>query len=57
MPEHDIPSIQEALRRGADLSGSSVPPILNKVSCPDNPPTFNRTNKYTSGFQNLVSIS
>jgi V-type H+-transporting ATPase subunit a len=54
MPEHDIGSIQEALRRGADLSGSTVPPILNRVACPDSPPTFNRTDKYTSGFQNLI---
>ena len=51
MPELDIPSIQEALRRGADLSGSTVPPILNKVSTSELPPTFNRTDKYTSGFQ------
>jgi hypothetical protein len=54
MPEHDIGSIQEALRRGADLSGSTVPPILNRVDCSDSPPTFNRTDKYTSGFQNLI---
>ena len=32
MPEHDIPLIQAALNRGADLSGSTIPPILNTVA-------------------------
>ena len=54
MPEHDLPAIQEALKRGADLSGSTIPPILNKVTCPQSPPTFNRTDKFTSGFQSLI---
>ena len=51
MPERDIPVIQECLRRGADASGASLPPILNKVDTPQSPPTYNRTNKYTAGFQ------
>lgn len=54
MPQLDIPIIQEALRRGADRSGSTIPPILNSVVTEADPPTFNRVNKYTSGFQNLV---
>lgn len=55
MPEHDIQIIQEALQRGADASGSTIPPILNSVAYVDEtPPTFNRLNKYTRGFQNLV---
>ncbi|TRY71734.1 hypothetical protein TCAL_03410, partial [Tigriopus californicus] len=55
MPEHDIQVIQEALQRGADASGSTIPPILNSVAYVDEmPPTFNRLNKYTSGFQSLV---
>jgi V-type H+-transporting ATPase subunit a len=57
MPEHDIPMIQEALNRGAERSGSAIPPILNTVESGHDaspPPTFNRLNKYTCGFQNLV---
>ena len=54
MPENDLVIIQESLRRGANLSGSTIPPILNTVASLDDPPTFNRTNKYTSGFQALI---
>ena len=43
--------VQAALNRGADLSGSTIPPILNTVAATQDPPTFNRTNKYTYGFQ------
>ena len=42
LPEHDIPRIQEALKRGADKSGSTIQPILNSVATTDDPPTFNR---------------
>lgn len=34
--------------------GSSVSHILNKINTSEDPPTYNRTNKFTSGFQNLV---
>eukprot|EP00095_Tigriopus_kingsejongensis_P004409 snap_masked-scaffold93_size381549-processed-gene-2.18 protein:Tk04409 transcript:snap_masked-scaffold93_size381549-processed-gene-2.18-mRNA-1 annotation:"vacuolar proton translocating atpase 116 kda subunit a" len=55
MPENDLQVIQEALRRGAETSGSTIPPILNLVTYIDEtPPTFNRLSKYTAGFQNLV---
>jgi V-type H+-transporting ATPase subunit a len=54
MPAYDIPMIQEALKRGADLSGLTVAPIPMEVSCPDFPPTFNRTDKFTSGFQESI---
>jgi len=31
-----------------------VPPILNRMTTREVPPTFHRTNKFTVGFQNLV---
>ena len=37
-----------------ERSGSSVPPILNRMTTREVPPTYNRTNKFTSGFQNIV---
>jgi V-type H+-transporting ATPase subunit a len=37
-----------------ERSGSSVPPILNRMMTREVPPTYNRTNKFTAGFQNLV---
>ena len=37
-----------------ELSGSSMVPILTAVQSKTAPPTFNRTNKFTAGFQNIV---
>lgn len=37
-----------------ELSGSSMAPILTAVQSKTAPPTFNRTNKFTAGFQNIV---
>lgn len=54
VPVLDIETIQLALRRGTERSGSSVPPILNRMETFENPPTYNRTNKFTKGFQTLI---
>lgn len=37
-----------------ERSGSTVPSILNRMETKETPPTYNRTNKFTSGFQNIV---
>lgn len=37
-----------------ERSGSSVPPILNRMQTFENPPTYNRTNKFTKAFQTLI---
>ncbi|KAK0090199.1 hypothetical protein PV325_002269 [Microctonus aethiopoides] len=54
VPVLDIETIQLALRRGTERSGSSVPPILNRMESFEDPPTYNRTNKFTKGFQTLI---
>ncbi|KAB5553753.1 hypothetical protein PHYPO_G00042290 [Pangasianodon hypophthalmus] len=53
-PLSDLDSIQLALRRGTEKSGSTVPSILNRMQTKQIPPTYNKTNKFTSGFQNIV---
>ncbi|XP_040857602.1 V-type proton ATPase 116 kDa subunit a1 isoform X21 [Ochotona curzoniae] len=53
-PVTDLDSIQFALRRGTEHSGSTVPSILNRMQTNQTPPTYNKTNKFTCGFQNLV---
>ncbi|KAM3921186.1 V-type proton ATPase 116 kDa subunit a 1 isoform 3-T3 [Leptodactylus fuscus] len=53
-PVADLDSIQFALRRGTEHSGSTVPSILNRMQTNQTPPTYNKTNKFTYGFQNLV---
>uniref|UniRef100_A0A8D0PN01 V-type proton ATPase subunit a n=1 Tax=Sus scrofa TaxID=9823 RepID=A0A8D0PN01_PIG len=53
-PVTDLDSIQFALRRGTEHSGSTVPSILNRMQTNQTPPTYNKTNKFTCGFQNIV---
>jgi V-type H+-transporting ATPase subunit a len=54
VPTDDMDFVEAALRRGVEQAGSSVPPILNKMKTKETPPTYNRTNKITRGFQNLI---
>jgi V-type H+-transporting ATPase subunit a len=35
-------------------SGTSIPPILHELKTHKTPPTFNRTNKFTEGFQTIM---
>ncbi|XP_044802868.2 V-type proton ATPase 116 kDa subunit a isoform X2 [Bubalus bubalis] len=53
-PVADTVRIRRALEQGMELSGSSMVPILTAVQSKTAPPTFNRTNKFTAGFQNIV---
>ncbi|KAM7532787.1 hypothetical protein Aperf_G00000129423 [Anoplocephala perfoliata] len=50
----DLDAVQMALRRGMELSNSSLQPILNRLQTNEQPPTFHRVNKFTAAFQNLV---
>ncbi|KAM4675760.1 V-type proton ATPase 116 kDa subunit a 4-like [Discoglossus pictus] len=53
-PKADRDRIKLALHRGTERSGSTTDPIMTNISTPLEPPTFNRTNKFTYGFQNIV---
>ncbi|CAG8444314.1 4229_t:CDS:10 [Acaulospora colombiana] len=53
-PKNDIEQIQNALRKVTEESGSTVPSILNELRTTKEPPTFQRVNKFTSGFQEIV---
>jgi len=46
--------IQDALKRANERSGTLVPSIVNVVKTREQPPTFFRTNKFTSSFQGIV---
>lgn len=54
-PEVDMDRIRFALSRGANRSGSTVPSILNRLETNESPPTLNKANKVTSGFQVIRS--
>uniref|UniRef100_A0A8C5EZ10 V-type proton ATPase subunit a n=1 Tax=Gouania willdenowi TaxID=441366 RepID=A0A8C5EZ10_GOUWI len=53
-PVDDIPLLRGALEEGSRKSGASVPSFVNRIPTTDTPPTLIRTNKFTSGFQNIV---
>ncbi|XP_075549552.1 V-type ATPase subunit a family protein Vha100-1 isoform X2 [Dermacentor variabilis] len=50
----DLEKIQMALHRGTDRGGNTVPSILNRMETKETPPTYNRTNRFTVGFQSIV---
>lgn len=51
----DVQRIHVALQSAANRSGSNVPSIMNPMETKETPPTYNRTNKVTSGFQGIVN--
>jgi len=55
MPTRDIPHIRASITSQAQAVGSTVSPTIEKVLTTEQKPTFNRTNKYTSGFQELIN--
>ncbi|XP_012288952.1 V-type proton ATPase 116 kDa subunit a isoform X2 [Orussus abietinus] len=54
VPIADLAVVQNCLTEGSRLCGSSIPSFLNVIHTAEDPPTFNRTNKFTRGFQNLI---
>lgn len=50
----EIPQIQEALQRAAFDSNAQVGAIIQVLHTKEMPPTFFRTNKFTSAFQEIV---
>ncbi|KAJ7309750.1 hypothetical protein JRQ81_007815 [Phrynocephalus forsythii] len=53
-PVSDLPNMRQALEEGSRESGASVPSFMNTIPTRETPPTLIRTNKFTSGFQNIV---
>ncbi|KAJ1362356.1 hypothetical protein KIN20_021881 [Parelaphostrongylus tenuis] len=54
IPEKEMDTVNLALVEGLKASGSDVSPILNVVTPLTAPPTYHRTNKFTSVFQSIV---
>ncbi|XP_052263356.1 V-type proton ATPase 116 kDa subunit a 1-like isoform X2 [Dreissena polymorpha] len=53
-PVKVLDQVQDALRHGQEMSGSSVPNILHRMKCKETPPTYFTTNKFTKIFQSIV---
>ncbi|WKY07312.1 hypothetical protein Q1695_007057 [Nippostrongylus brasiliensis] len=54
IPEKEMDVVHAALLEGLKSSGCDVSPILNEMTPQSPPPTFHRTNKFTSVFQSIV---
>ncbi|XP_055850494.1 V-type proton ATPase 116 kDa subunit a 1-like [Episyrphus balteatus] len=54
VPTRDLKIVQDALARGSAAVGNSITSFLNVIESNESPPTYNRTNKFTQGFQNLI---
>ncbi|CAO1438885.1 unnamed protein product [Diamesa hyperborea] len=54
IPSNDVSLVQKALFDGSKAVGSTISSFMNVISTTETPPTFNRTNKFTQGFQNLI---
>lgn len=55
IPDSEIPRIRDALDKETKRSDANFQTIINYVPTREEPPTFNRTDKFTSGFQNIVN--
>ncbi|XP_046697276.1 V-type proton ATPase 116 kDa subunit a isoform X1 [Silurus meridionalis] len=53
-PVNDLPALRRALEDSSRKSAATVPSFVNRIPSNDTPPTLIRTNKFTSGFQNIV---
>lgn len=54
IPSDDIAVVQKALSDGSESVGSTIPSFLNVISSEETPPTYNKVNRFTRGFQNLI---
>lgn len=54
VPINDLPVVRKALTDGSEAVGSTIQSFLNIIQTNEDPPTFNRTNRFTKGFQNLI---
>uniref|UniRef100_A0A0N5ABB5 V-type proton ATPase subunit a n=1 Tax=Syphacia muris TaxID=451379 RepID=A0A0N5ABB5_9BILA len=54
IPLSDLENVRQALERGVENSGSTVKPVLNLLETSEEPPTYNKVNKFTEVFQGIV---
>lgn len=54
VPLSDLENVRQALERGVEINGSTVKPVLNLLETSEEPPTYNKVNKFTEVFQGIV---
>lgn len=55
VPDFAIPQLQQSLKDVAERTTATVPPFMTVIATDERPPTYFRTNKFTKGFNNIVS--
>ena len=53
-PTNSLGLIKSTLQDVNDHAGLSVPTIVNQIKTSKTPPTYNKTNKFTLGFQTII---
>ncbi|KAI9838284.1 MAG: H(+)-transporting V0 sector ATPase subunit a [Sarea resinae] len=53
-PTNSLPLIKSTLQDVNDRAGLSVPTIVNQIKTSKTPPTYNKINKFTEGFQTII---
>ena len=53
-PTNALSMIKSTLQDVNDRAGLSVPTIVNQIKTNKTPPTYNKTNKFTLGFQTII---
>lgn len=53
-PTNSLPLIKATLQDVNDRAGLSIPTIVNQIKTTKTPPTYNKTNKFTLGFQTII---
>lgn len=54
VPSAALPSVQLALRRATETTGAHVSSVMQTMRTKETPPTYQRTNKVTEGFQAII---
>ncbi|KAL2911414.1 H(+)-transporting V0 sector ATPase subunit a [Polyrhizophydium stewartii] len=53
-PTTSLPQVQQALRTVTERTSSTIPPLLNEIHTSKEPPTCQKTNRFTESFQGIV---
>lgn len=54
-PSNSLPLIKSTLQDVNSRAGLAVPSILNEIRTNKTPPTYQKTNKFTQGFQTIIN--
>ena len=54
-PTNSLPQIKATLQDVNNRAGLAVPSIINEIRTNKTPPTYQKTNKFTEGFQTIIN--